>query len=266
MSSHFESGWQATMAAALLDPDLPCPANLKAVDGVDLESRFAIYRNNVTRSLIDALADSFPVVQALVGDAFFRAMASVFVRQSPPTSRVLAFYGERFPDFIEAFEPVYSVPYLADVARLEMARVQAYHAPDVVTLDSDRVSAFLTNGMNVERFRFEFHPSVRIIKSPYAVVSIWAAHQSDSDADLRSIVMQQREAAMVCRHDLDAVVVPIEVSAVLFINALKNGHELGAAASIAFAAQPDLNVSATMSVLFTYGALTAIVAPAGSRK
>ena len=66
---------QAAFAAALLDPQRPCPEGLFSANGADPASRFAVYRNNVQSSLINALADSYPVVLQLVGDEFFRAMA-----------------------------------------------------------------------------------------------------------------------------------------------------------------------------------------------
>ncbi|MEZ5722575.1 MAG: DNA-binding domain-containing protein [Paracoccaceae bacterium] len=59
--------------------------------------RFDVYRNNVVVSLSEALATGFPVVRKLVGEAFFSAMAGVFVRAHPPRSPVLTMYGEGFP-------------------------------------------------------------------------------------------------------------------------------------------------------------------------
>ncbi|MBP0650496.1 putative DNA-binding domain-containing protein, partial [Mycobacterium tuberculosis] len=64
---------QAAIAAALVAPDRPVPAGLEGRDGRPAGRRFAVYRNNVVVSLIDALAARFPVVAMLVGDAFFRA-------------------------------------------------------------------------------------------------------------------------------------------------------------------------------------------------
>ncbi len=84
---------QATFAAALLTPELPSPAGLRVWNGSDPAARLAVYRNNVVSSLIDAVADSFPVTQELVGEEFFRAMAAVFVRAHPPRSKVLTHYG-----------------------------------------------------------------------------------------------------------------------------------------------------------------------------
>ncbi len=47
-------------AAALLDPDLPAPSTISPAH----RSRFAIYRNNVALSLVEALATRFPAVRA----------------------------------------------------------------------------------------------------------------------------------------------------------------------------------------------------------
>lgn len=71
---------QHIFSQALLNPELPCPSDLKAWNQSDPTQRFAVYRNNVIVSLCDALASTFPVVQALVGEDFFHTMARDFVR------------------------------------------------------------------------------------------------------------------------------------------------------------------------------------------
>ena len=96
---------QAAFSAALLDIVLPCPDGLCSANGADPASRFAVYRNNVQGSLINALADSYPVVRQLVGDEFFRAMAGVFVQSHPPHSPLMSDYGRELADFISEFEP-----------------------------------------------------------------------------------------------------------------------------------------------------------------
>ena len=63
---------QHAFAEALLAADAACPPGLTTWNGSAPEKRFAIYRNNVVVSLIDALADSFPVTQELVGEALLR--------------------------------------------------------------------------------------------------------------------------------------------------------------------------------------------------
>ena len=97
-----------------------------------------MYRNNVTVSLIDALAAVYPAVQRITGVDFFRAMARFHVRATPPTSPLLFEYGRDFPAFIEGYEYAQAMPWLADTARIERAWLDAYHAADAEPLSPMR--------------------------------------------------------------------------------------------------------------------------------
>src|SRR5476651_409961 len=166
-------------AAALLAPDQACPDGLFSSNGADPASRFAVYRNNVHGSLINALASAYPVTLQLVGDEFFRAMAGCYVQANPPSSPVISAYGATFSSFIQGFEPAASVPYLADVARLERLRVRAYHAADAMPLDQQALIAALQQQSDLGELRLQLHPSLATLNSAYAVVALWAAHQTD---------------------------------------------------------------------------------------
>lgn len=251
---------QADFAAALLDPALACPQWLRAWNGSDPAARLAVHRNNVVASLQGALAETFPVVQELVGIEFFRAMAAVFVRQSPPRSRILAHYGQEFPDFVERFEPAGSVPYLADMARLEMARVRAYHAADAAVLASEAVSLALVSGDRIGELRLVCHPSVSVVSSRHAVVSLWAAHQDGGD--LGSIDIDQPEEAIILRDGLDVLVLRLPPGGAEFVKALLLGSPLAAAGAAAAAAVPAFDLSAILALLMGRGALTSIHLPA----
>lgn len=61
--------------------------------------RFAVYRNNVTVSLTEALAKRFPVILRLVGEAFFAAMARTYAESHRPASPVLLEWGKAFRTF-----------------------------------------------------------------------------------------------------------------------------------------------------------------------
>lgn len=250
---------QATFAAALLDPALPCPAGLRVWNASDPGRRLAVYRNNVVSSLIDALADTFPVVQELVGVEFFRAMAGVFVRQSPPRSRVLVQYGQGLPEFIAGFEPARDVGYLADMARLEFARVSAYHAADADGVTSETVALALASDERVGELRLSLQPSVAVVESAYAVVSLWAAHQGA--ADISSVDPAVAQDALVLREALDVLVLRLPPGAARFVRAVQCGKSLGDAAVDATDAAPDFDLSATLALLLGHGALSSIHLP-----
>jgi hypothetical protein len=249
----------AAFARALLSPDAPCPAGLRAWNGSDPAKRFAVYRNNVVVSLVDALADSHPVVQALVGVDFFRAMAAEFARANPPRSPVLAWYGEGFADFVAGFPPAAGLPYLADVARLEWLRVEAWHAADADPLPLDEVAALLADATALPGLRLSLHPALRVLRSAHPVVSLWAAHQSEDVAGaLGAIDFAAAEAALLVRDGLDVAILRIEPGAAEFVGRLQRGAALGEAAQ---AAAP-FDLPAALGLLLCSGAVVAMT-PSG---
>ena len=132
---------QGEFARALLSAEPGCPQGLSSSNGADPASRFAVYRNNVQASLSNALAESYPVVMQLVGREFFNAMAALYIRDFAPASPLLNDYGRDLGDFIQGFGPAAGLPYLADMARLERLRVEAYHAADARPLEPSRLLA-----------------------------------------------------------------------------------------------------------------------------
>jgi hypothetical protein len=246
---------QANFAAALLDPQLPCPQGLLTWNGSDPARRFALHRNNVVASLVEALADTFPVVQSLVGAEFFRAMAAVFVRAQPPASPLLHRYGGDLPAFIEGFAPARGLPYLGDVARLELARVAACHAADAEPLSSAAVAPFLACGERVAQLRFVLHPALRWLASPHPVVSLWAAHQGEGA--LETIDLAQAESALAVRPALEVMVVRCDPATVAFVQTLHAGAAFAEAAAAA-SALPGFDPGATLSLLMAHGALSAV--------
>ena len=245
---------QDTFSSALLAPDPTCPAGLFSRNGADPASRFAVYRNNVHSSLINALADGYPVAQQLVGDEFFRAMAGVYVQASPPTSPLLNEYGSDFPDFIQSFGPAASVPYLADVARLERLRVKAYHAADARPMDQQAVINCLQQQSDLGHLHLQLHPCVFTLNSAYAVVALWAAHQTK--ASLATLDPLCPQSALVLRNGLDVEVFIIDSGSVAFINSLNNGWPLAMAMEYALEASAEFDLHQCLALLIGHGAIT----------
>lgn len=231
---------QTNFALALLDPDQPCPAGLKTWNGSDPSVRYAVYRNNVANSLIDALADTFPVVEQLVGTDFFRAMAHCYVRESPPVSRLLVRYGENLPNFVANFPPAASLPYLADVACLEWMRVKAYHAADATPLAHGEIVMMLTDLQQVGQMTMALHPSLQVMSSRYAVLSLWAAHQGV--LDIETVDPMIPESTLVWRHGLDVEVAAVPKAGAGFVQQLLNGHCLHDVAQAALALDDQFDI------------------------
>ena len=244
-----------SFAQTLLDPAQPCPPVLRAWNGSDPTQRLAVYRNNVVSSLVRALADTFPVVRELVGPEFFDAMAALFVRAHPPCSPVLTDYGDDFPGFVADFEPARHLGYLADVARLERARVQAYHAADAEAISAGAIAERLAAPDDLPQARLRLHPSLAVLRSPHAIVSLWAAHQGLGE--ISQVDPNRAECALVLRADDDAAVLQIDATTACFVQHLADGATLAEAAEAASDAAADaaFDLGASLGLLIRHGAI-----------
>ncbi len=248
-------------AAALQVPTLSVPPGLRVGGGYAAERRFAVHRNNFVVGLIDALAESFPVAEALVGPEFFRAMARERVLSDPPRSPVLTDYALDFPDFIAGFAPAAVVPYLADVARIEALRIRAYHAADATPVRDAAYRKLLADPLRLGGATLRLHPACAWFRSRHAAYSIWHAHQGVSDmseARLALIDVDRPEDVLVTRPELDVVTIPLPVGATLWLDALQDRHTLGEAFQQAHAADSQVDDGALFTLLVQNGLAIAL--------
>jgi Putative DNA-binding domain len=150
-------------------------------DGIDADARLAIYRNHMHESLGAALSAVFPVVARLVGGAFFRQAARLYIAAHPLRAGSLLGFGDTFPHFLAGYEPATALPYLADVAALEWAYHCAYHAAEYAPLDFA-----LLDEVPRERhaqLRLRLQPSARWLGSRWPVLDVWLANQPDAAPD-----------------------------------------------------------------------------------
>ncbi|MEK9280842.1 putative DNA-binding domain-containing protein [Bradyrhizobium sp. ISRA442] len=243
---------QRDFAASVLDPALPMPEGLLGPDGEPDAKRFAVYRNNVVVSLIEALQHAFPAVHRVVGDDFFRAMARAYVMVQPPRSPIMLDYGAGFPDFIRNFKPAAGLPYLEDVARIERAWTEAYHAPEASPIDPSAFSEVAPD--ELPAMRLELHPSLRLVRSQFPALTIWQMNVGDgipAPVDLAS----GGEDALIIRPAADAEVRLIPKGSLEFIQALRDGRPVLAALKEALTANYRFDLSANLSDLMRAGAL-----------
>lgn len=232
-----------SFGAAALNARLPIPEGLTDPSGLPSPRRFAVYRNNVVVSLVEALKAAYPVVHRLVGEDFFRVMATYFVRRDPPTSPILLHYGESFPDFLSIFVPVAHLPWLPDVARLERARLEAYHAAE-----APAASQATTDPGRFGQLRLILHPSLRVVTSRFAARTIWQANLADAPPP--QIDPTGPEDTLLIRPEAMVLVLPLAPGAAAFLAALQEGQHVMAAALDGIAVTPSFDIAGTLSLLF----------------
>lgn len=240
---------QATFTASMLDPNVPVPDGLQNPGGAPASKRFNVYRNNVAVGLSDALETAFPIVRKLVGDPFFRAMAGVYLRKHPPRTPLMMFYGDAMPQFLSRFEPAQSVPYLPDIARVELALRHAYHAADTRPADAQALGALAPDALMGTRLRIA--PAVQVVTSSYPIHAIYRAN---TVADAPKPVMQP-ESVLITRAGFDPELHLVNAAGAAVVTALQQGQTLGQAIA---EADETLDLGAILGLLLAHGGVTEI--------
>jgi hypothetical protein len=223
----------------------PVPDGVTAPAEAEAARRFNVYRNNVRHGLSRALAARFPVIEQLVGGDFFTAMAGVFAAQHPPETPVLLAWGEAFPAFLTAFPPVAHLPWLACVARIELARGRAYHAADADPADPAALAVADPAGL-----RLTLHPSVALYTSPFPAVAIWQAHQPGV-VQGAPLPPGPSHALIARAPGFHVVVEPVDPATHAVLTALAGGAPLGHAAG-------QTDPTPALTLLLRHGLITAI--------
>ena len=219
-------------------------------------ARAAVHRNTYFGSLVAALAESFPVTRAMAGEAFFDAMARARVLVDPPTSPVLVEYAISFAGFVEDFEPAHAAPVLAEMAQLEAARLQAFHAADAEAVGLERFHPLACDAARLERTAAVLHPAAQWRQARHALVELWRAHdeaQEMASVDLRGIDAGAAQEWLVHRPRHRVEVHGLPAGAVAFLDALAAGASFAHAFTAAAGAQPLAEPAALFSLLLQKG-------------
>ncbi|CCD87255.1 conserved protein of unknown function [Bradyrhizobium sp. ORS 285] len=248
------TNFAASFAAGLLAPGAAVPVEVAGPGGRPAGRRYDVYRNNITVSLVNALAAIYPAVQRITGEEFFREMARSHLRQTPPTSPLLFAYGHGFAEFIAAYPHAAELPWLADVARIERAWLDAYHAADAASLAPAALSTIPPE--RLAEAVFIPHPSTRLVRSRFAAVTIFAANRTDQPTG--RIDASAAEDALVVRPEFDVEVRRLPPGGALFVASLIEGQPLGEAAASALDAEPQFDIATNIAGLIESGAFTSV--------
>jgi len=181
-------------------------------------------------------------------------MARVYATAHPPRCKLLARYGDDFPDFIERFPPASELRYLPDVARLEAARTRAHHAADAEPLAADRVAAL--HDASLPSLRLVLHPSAEVVRSRHPIVTVWAMNAGEMP--LGPIAEDAAEDALVVRPCFTVQVRALPPGGAAFVLAIARGATLCEAAEAAAADDGRFDLSSNLAGLLGGGALAGI--------
>jgi hypothetical protein len=134
------------------------------------EERLRVYADAYFWRLRDILSEDFPRLAERLGDEAFEELATAYLRAHPSQDPSLRHLGDALPSFLarSAEHP----PFLADLARLERARVDVFDAPDDRPLTTDDLRSVPPEAWAA--LRFVPIRALRVLHLDWPVVAYWS--------------------------------------------------------------------------------------------
>ncbi len=235
---------QSAVLATLLERDDAAATQVRA-NGLSGARRLQVYRNNMLASLGEALAAVYPLIRRLVGEEFFGCAAREYIRMHPSRSGNVHDFGHAFPEFLSDFRGAAALPYLADVARLEWAYHEVFHAAERPPLDPRRIAEVSEDAQ--PSLCFVLQPAARLLASPYPVLRIWQVNQAGYAGAAEVNLDEGGIHLLVRQRQLEIEFWTLGAGEFALLSRLADDDTLGDAVAAALAVEPELDVGAVLA-------------------
>lgn len=241
------------------------PQHPRSLADSTMQPAFSVYRNTVMKGCIDALQANHPSVSQLVGDAWFRSIAAIYVREHPPTEPRLLRYGtsdgatpgEAFADFLARFEPAASLPYLPGVAQLDATWIACHTAADAAGADPAWLASLDAEVLG--GVRLSPHPAARWAWfDSLPIYTIWSGTREGHA--LSDSLVWRGEGALLTRPVDSVLWSPLTRAGCALLEACAAGATLTEAAAAAQRSDADCDLTALLAQLLQQGAFSQPIA------
>ena len=220
---------------------------------IEQDASLAIYHNNIFSVHAKALENDYPLVFKIMrqnkGHEATCALIQAYVEVSLPCTGSLDDWGGGFARFIQFYDPMTSLPYLAEVAQYEWTKQEAYATEEKPLLTTEDMKKYTTN--DAEGSVFSFQDSCRLLAFSYPLEQIIAACQEEKESE-GTFPRQGSSYALIFKHKEIIKVKWLSPSLFVFLNRLKEGQDIDVAFAAAQVLEPDFNVQAAFVFLFTH--------------
>ena len=189
-----------------------------------------IYREQFWWRHTSSLLEDFPGLAGILGQEDWEQLCERYLREVSPTSYTLRDLGELLPEVIERSSWLPHQALCRDMARLELAYIEAFDAPDAAPLAPQRLAAI--SEADLPRARLILAPCVRLLRVGFPVADLRRALRASGD-DPVAIPDPDSRRLVVYRKDLRLWDMPLSEVGFAFLGALAAGTALGAAAEAA---------------------------------
>ena len=178
------------------------------------ESLLQVYRNNFIVSLTECLACIYPVVFALVGDTCFNSLARHHALNIPMIDPCTEQYGKNFDNTLLSIPNIMEpLPYISKLATLESQFYQLNQEKNPFHLFQTKALSEVA-AVNLEKIQLKISPRIKLIKSTYAIGSIWLAITNKQEESLYSINTMEPQSVLIHENKI-SILAPDEAELIM---------------------------------------------------
>jgi len=212
------------------------------------DRRAQVYRNSGLLAATEALRSNYPALAQVLGEREFGQLARGYVQAHRPATRSLTGYGRHVADFVaRARPPTEHRDWLVDIARLDRAWLEAHLAPDQSPLSPQRMAALAHDADALAQAPIALVAAARLVTTQSSLLDLWAlARAGDPSAQSHSPA-QARQDILIWRVDGEVTWRALSRGEHTFLDTVRAGAGLGAAAEAALHTDPELNIAETLA-------------------
>ena len=207
---------------SFLRVDNDMPEKIKD-NGLSSTQRLQVYRNNVFFLLNQAMSLTYPVVESLVGDKFFKQLSRDYMRKFPSKSGDINDFGSNFSNYLQVLideksHYLDSLSYLGDVAKFEWLYQEVFNEADCQAVNVFEKMMSYSEDEQV-LIQFELNPASRLFSSKFPIFEIWKNNVSEeAESEIIDLSNQIYDRYyMIGRRDFEIIVQTIDPNDVDFL-------------------------------------------------
>ena len=248
---------QSRFYAAMLLPDgEPALDDLLLGEPAKNTRRLAAYRRNIAVNLSSALALTYPVVERVVGEVFFRQAGRAHALLEPSRSGDLNDYGANFADFIGSYEHAATMPYLSDLARLEWQLQVLALMTDTSIPEALQAAPFAalasTPADRYDALFFGLESAAMRMNSAWPLDEIWRVNQAGFNGDMQ-VDFSRPCQLLLWRNPRGVQLAALGKAEAALLDAMFAGEALAGAVEMALAIDADFDLGANLQRWITAG-------------
>ncbi|HEY4366511.1 MAG TPA: DNA-binding domain-containing protein [Steroidobacteraceae bacterium] len=183
----------------VLHEDGSIAEQIQASADAPVAMRLEVYSQAYRLRLVDALAESYPQLRALIGSEAFADLGARYLQAYPSTNFSVRWFGDRLAVPLRELPEFHEQPWLAELAEWEWALAEAFDAADVEPLALIALAS--VEPSQWPSLRFKCHPSLQRLVTRTNAAALFKALATESGAPAPALLNDSRHW-IIWRQDL----------------------------------------------------------------